>query len=141
MVMERQEIYSRIEEILVEALGVDEDEISETSIISDDLGAESIDYLDITFRIEREFGITAPHYGPGIFPSYNGEDPSEYFRELPRPPLVSGRLTSKGVSVLRENYPHINLDKLSEEEPDLDEINSRITVKTLVDYVEKRVNS
>ncbi len=51
------EIYSKVSATLVEALNVDEGEIKPTSTLQGDLGAESIDFLDIVFRLEREFGI------------------------------------------------------------------------------------
>ena len=56
----QEEIYTRISATLVEALNVDEDEIKPTATLQGDLGAESIDFLDIVFRLEREFGIKIP---------------------------------------------------------------------------------
>jgi len=55
-----KEICSRITGVLGEALNVDEGEITPTATLSDDVGAESIDFLDIVFRLEREFGIKIP---------------------------------------------------------------------------------
>ena len=56
----QEEIYQKVSATLVEALNVDEDEIKPTSTLQGDLGAESIDFLDIVFRLEREFGIKIP---------------------------------------------------------------------------------
>src|SRR3989441_6953071 len=56
----REEIYTKVSATLVEALNVDEEEIKPTSTLQGDLGAESIDFLDIVFRLEREFGIKIP---------------------------------------------------------------------------------
>jgi acyl carrier protein len=57
----RRFTYSRVGrgvvKVLTEALGLEEDEITPGSKIKEDLGAESIDFLDIKFRIEREFGV------------------------------------------------------------------------------------
>ena len=58
MVNTREEIYDKVRTVLVDALGVDEDEVKPDAIIKDDLGAESIDFLDISFRLEKAFGIT-----------------------------------------------------------------------------------
>ena len=55
--MTRDEIFKNIQEILVDALGVDEEEVTPTARLQADLGAESIDYLDISFKIEQVFGI------------------------------------------------------------------------------------
>ena len=51
------EIHARVTKVLVDALGVEEDEIKPSATLQGDLGAESIDFLDIVFRLEREFGI------------------------------------------------------------------------------------
>src|SRR5207245_5680148 len=56
----QEEIYSKVSATLVEALNVDEDDITPESTLQGDLGAESIDFLDIVFRLEREFGIKIP---------------------------------------------------------------------------------
>jgi len=55
-----EEIYGKVTRVLVEALNVDEDELSPTATLQGDLGAESIDFLDIVFRLEREFDINIP---------------------------------------------------------------------------------
>ena len=49
----QDEIYTKVSSTLVEALNVDEEEIKPTSTLQGDLGAESIDFLDIVFRLER----------------------------------------------------------------------------------------
>lgn len=56
----KEEIYAKVSATLIEALNVEEDEVKPTSTLQGDLGAESIDYLDIVFRLEREFGIKIP---------------------------------------------------------------------------------
>ena len=49
MAMSRDEIFSQVQEVLVDALAVDDDEVSLESTLMGDLGAESIDFLDIVF--------------------------------------------------------------------------------------------
>src|SRR5947199_9552504 len=56
----QEENYSKVSATLVEALNVDDDQITPTATLQGDLGAESIDCLDIVFRLEREFGIKIP---------------------------------------------------------------------------------
>src|SRR6478672_9605842 len=56
----QDEIYTKVSATLVEALNVDEEDIKPTATLQGDLGAESIDFLDIVFRLEREFGISIP---------------------------------------------------------------------------------
>ena len=53
MAMSRDEIFQKVQEVLVDALGVDDDEISAEATLMGDLGAESIDFLDIVFRLEK----------------------------------------------------------------------------------------
>ena len=60
MAMSRDEIYQKVQAVLVDALGVDEEEVTPTAVVRDDLGAESIDFLDIMFRLEKAFGIKIP---------------------------------------------------------------------------------
>ena len=56
----RDEIFEKVRAALVDALGVDEDEVSPAATMVGDLGAESIDFLDIVFRLEKAFGIKIP---------------------------------------------------------------------------------
>ena len=58
--LSHEEIYDRVSGTLVEALNVDEDQITPAATLQGDLGAESIDFLDIVFRLEREFNIKIP---------------------------------------------------------------------------------
>ena len=60
-----KEIYARVTKVLVQALGVEEDDIKPSATLLRDLGVESIDFLDITFRLEHEFGIKIPR---GVVP-------------------------------------------------------------------------
>src|SRR5580693_9513630 len=55
-----EEIYGKVARVLVECLDVEEDDLTPTATLQGDLGAESIDFLDILFRLEREFDIKIP---------------------------------------------------------------------------------
>ena len=52
------EIFAKVKEALIDALGVDDDEVTEEATMVGDLGAESIDFLDIVFKLEKSFDIT-----------------------------------------------------------------------------------
>ena len=54
------EIFQKVQATLVDALGVDEEDVTREATLQGDLGAESIDFLDIVFRLERNFGIKIP---------------------------------------------------------------------------------
>ena len=66
----REQIYEKVSTALIEALNVDEQDVKPSATLQGDLGAESIDFLDITFRLEREFAIKIPRgelFPEGIF--------------------------------------------------------------------------
>src|SRR5438270_8954686 len=96
----QEEIYTKVSATLVEALNVDEEEIQPTSTLQGDLGAESIDFLDIVFRLEREFAIKIPR--GELFPESVFQGDPEFVRE--------GRVTDKGLSELRSRMPYADLD-------------------------------
>ncbi len=91
-------IYSRVVEEFCEALGLDEDEIEPDSKVIDDLGAESLDFLDVAFRLERAFGIKIPR---GEVQRAAEEGAAEAFE-------VEGRLTDSGATALRAAMPEVD---------------------------------
>ena len=124
-----EEIYERISATLVEALNVDEDEIRPTSTLQGDLGAESIDFLDIVFRLEREFGIKIPR--GELFPEsiFQGD-----------PELVqNGRVTDKGLAELRSKMPFADLRDF-EKNPELSNISDLFTVDLITRYIQGKLN-
>ena len=56
----KEEVFEKVREALVDALGVDDDEVTPEATLVGDLGAESIDFLDIVFRLEKSFDIKIP---------------------------------------------------------------------------------
>ncbi len=54
------EIASRVKAIIVDKLGVDENEVTETASFTTDLGADSLDTVELIMEFEKEFGITIP---------------------------------------------------------------------------------
>src|ERR1700757_3792241 len=104
----QDEIYTKVSATLVEALNVDEGEIKPTSTLQGDLGAESIDFLDIVFRLEREFGIKIPR--GELFPESVFQGGIDFVRE--------GKGTEKGLAELRARMPFADLQQF-EKNPDL----------------------
>src|SRR5713101_8422185 len=96
----QEEIYTKVSATLVEALNVDEDEIQPAATLQGDLGAESIDFLDIVFRLEREFGIRIPR--GELFPESVFQGDPEFVRD--------GRVTDQGMGELRSRMPYADLD-------------------------------
>jgi len=129
MAVTRDEVFEKVQEVLVDALGVDDDEIETSSTLMGDLGAESIDFLDIIFRLEKAFDIKIPR--EEIFPDES---------LLTDPELVSdNKLTAKGLALLKERMPHLALGAF-ESDPDINKVGDLITVDAIVNYVERRVN-
>src|SRR5258707_5450505 len=95
----QEEIYSKVSATLIEALNVDEDEITPESTLQGDLGAESIDFLDIVFRLEREFDIKIPR--GELFPESIFQGDPEF--------VSDGRVTDKGVGQLAASMPYADL--------------------------------
>src|SRR5499433_764474 len=95
----QEEIYTKVSATLMEALNVDEDQINPTATLQGDLGAESIDFLDIVFRLEREFGIKIPR--GELFPESIFAGDPEF--------VQNGRVTDKGLQELRARMPFADL--------------------------------
>jgi|GEM_PF-334708 len=131
----RERLVKGITDVLVDALGVDEDELTEGARLEADLGAESIDYLDILFRVEKEFGIEIPR---GELFSINGvvfED--DAFRRVGGPSQNKIYVTEAGLAELKERLPHLNVDAFAAD-PDLALASDLHTVGSMVRFLEFR---
>ncbi len=125
--MTREEVYKKVQGVLVDALGVDEEEVTSTATLREDLGAESIDFLDIVFRLEKAFGIKIPR----------GEMfPEDLFTNAEY--VQNGRITPAGMVEMKKRMPHVDFTEL-EKDPDINKM--QFTVDTVVNYVESKVNA
>src|SRR5215211_736135 len=120
----QEEIFSKVSATLVEALNVDEDEVKPTSTLQGDLGAESIDFLDIVFRLEREFGIKIPR--GELFPEAIFQGDPEF--------VQNGKVTDKGLEELRTRMPFADIKKF-EQNPELSGISDLFTVEMITRYI------
>jgi acyl carrier protein len=124
----KDEIFAKIRTALVDALGVDEEEVTPDATLVGDLGAESIDFLDIVFRLEKAFDIKVPR--GELFP----EDiltNSEY--------IQNGKVTPEGLTQLRKRMPFANLDAFAAK-PDVKDFANLLTVQDMARFVETKVN-
>ena len=126
--MSREEIYAKVQEVLVDALGVDDDEVTPDARLAADLGAESIDYLDIVFKLEQAFDIKIPQ--GDLFPENVNSNP-EFVKQ--------GMVTDKGIEELRKRLPHIDFTRFSQE-PKVTDVPNLFTVNVLVNYVDRKLN-
>ncbi|MDA0809014.1 MAG: acyl carrier protein [Planctomycetota bacterium] len=125
----RDEIFEKVQETLVDALGVDDDEVTEEATLVDDLGAESIDFLDIVFRLEKNFGIKIPR--GELFPENLAADASF---------VEDGKVTEEGIATLKEKMPHADIDSFADD-PKVENIQSLFTVNMIVNFVENKLNA
>ncbi|HUU31604.1 MAG TPA: acyl carrier protein [Phycisphaerae bacterium] len=126
MALSRDEIAEKVREALVDALGVDEDEVVSTARIGGDLGAESIDFLDIVFRLEKAFNIKIPR--GDLFPD-NILTSDEF--------VQNGKLTEKGLAELKSRMPYADLAQFSKN-PNVQDIADLFTVEMIVRYIETK---
>ena len=125
----KEEVFEKVQGALVDALGVDDDEVTESATLVGDLGAESIDFLDIVFRLEKAFGIEIPR--SELFP----EDiltNSEYIND--------GKVTSDGLVELKKRMPFADLSKF-ESNPEVQEFGNLLSVRDMCRYIESKVSA
>jgi acyl carrier protein len=119
----QDEIFDKVQGALVDALGVDDDEVTREATLVGDLGAESIDFLDIVFRLEKAFGIEIPR--SELFP----EDiltSADY--------VTDGKVTADGLAKLKERMPFADLSKF-EANPEVQEFGNILTVADMCRYI------
>ena len=127
--MGRDEIFETVREVLVDALAVDDDEVTADATILGDLGAESIDILDIQFKLEQAFGFKIAQ--GELFPEGVMQDP-EFVQD--------GKITDKGLEELKTKMPHFDFAKLGDERT-LEGIGSIFTVDTLVSFCDQKLQA
>ena len=126
----QNEIFEKVSATLVEALTVDEEDVKPDATLQGDLGAESIDFLDIVFRLEREFGIKIPR--GELFPESIFQGDPEFVQD--------GKLTPKGLAELRTKMPYADLAKF-EANPDFEGLKDLFTVDLISRYIETKVKA
>lgn len=130
MAVNRDEIFKKVQGVLVDALGVDEEEVSSDSTLMGDLGAESIDFLDIVFRLEKAFAIKIPR--EELFPIENLMNNPQYVKD--------GKMTAAGLAEIKAKMPHTNLSEF-EKDPDINKLGDLFTVNSIVNYIESKLKS
>src|SRR5262245_4101070 len=127
MPAQQEEVFEKVRTCLVDALGVDEEEVKPDATMVGDLGAESIDYLDIMFRLEKTFNIKIPR--GELFP----EDVltnADYVQD--------GKVTPQGIELLKQRMPFADLTKF-EADPRITNFGNQLTVQDLVNYVQSKL--
>ena len=123
----KDEIFEKIKTALVDALGVDDSEVTPNATLTSDLGAESIDFLDIVFRLEKAFDIKIPR--GELFP----EDiltNAQY--------VQNGKVTPEGLEQLKVRMPFADLSTFAAN-PSVQDFGNLLTVQDMCRYVESKV--
>ena len=123
----KEELFTKVQAALVDALGVDDDEVTPEATLVGDLGAESIDFLDIVFRLEKAFDIKIPR--GELFP----EDiltNTDY--------VVDGKINPAGLEELKKRMPFADLSSF-EQNPAVQDFANALTVQDMCNYVESKV--
>ena len=123
----KKEIFTGVQEALVEALAVDEEEVTMEATLVDDLGAESIDLLDIVFRLEKIFSIKIDR--SELIPEDLLSD-AQY--------VVDGKLTANGLEELKKRMPDKDLDDFARN-PMVQNISKILTVADMCTLVENKL--
>lgn len=126
----KQEIYEKVVATLVDSLNVDPEEIRPEASLQGDLGAESIDFLDIVFRLERGFGIKIPR--GELFPESIFQGDPEYVQD--------GKVTEKGIELLRQKLPFADIDSFAQD-PQVSKISNLFTVDMICRYLEQKLQT
>ncbi|MEM6691442.1 MAG: acyl carrier protein [Planctomycetota bacterium] len=127
MSLSPEEVFAKVQESLEDALGVEPDEVTQEATLVGDLGAESIDFLDIVFKLEKTFEITIPRE------ELSPEDiltNSQYVQD--------GAVTPDGMAELKKRMPWADLSKF-EENPRVQDFGNILTVGDLCSYVESKL--
>ncbi len=125
----KDEVFEKVQEALVDALGVDDDEVTPQATMVGDLGAESIDFLDIVFKLEKAFSIQIPR--DELFPDDILTN-AEYVKD--------GKVTEQGLVKLCERMAFADLTKF-EQNPQVQDFGNLLTVQDLCNYVSSKVSA
>jgi len=136
MGMSRDEIFGKVRQVMVDALGVDAEEVTPQANLREDLGAESIDFLDIVFRLEKAF--TTDPAKPFKIP--RGElFPDDLPTLMNDPRYVNdGKITPEGVAEMKKRMPFSDFTEF-DKNPTVENTDSLLTVDTIVKYMQSKV--
>jgi acyl carrier protein len=123
----KEEIFAKVQEALVDALGVEEDEVTPEATLQGDLDAESIDFLDIVFRLEKAFNIKIER--GELFPEDILTDSSF---------VSDGKVNAAGIVKLKERMPFADLSAF-EADPQVQKLGKQLTVRDMCGFVEYKL--
>ena len=126
--MTHDDIFAKVRTTLVDALSVDDEQVTPAARLKADLGAESIDFLDIVFRLEKQFQVTIPR--EELFPESIFQGDAAF--------VANGKVTPAGLAALEKQMPYADLSDFKKD-PRLDKVEDLFTVDLIVRYLESKV--
>ena len=133
MSIARADIEAKVTEVLESALGADAEDIVPTATLTEDLGAESIDFLDIQFQLEKKFSTPEKPFKieqGELFPENMLQDPAM---------VQNGKVTDAGMTLLKQKLPHIDFSGF-EGDRSVKNLSEVFTVKSLCDFLERKLS-
>lgn len=125
----QDEIFEKVQEVLVDALGLEEDEVTQDATLIGDLGAESIDFLDIVFRLEKAFDVKIPR--GELFPENLAAADTGFVKD--------GVVTESGLAEMRTRMPHADVESFAAD-PRVERITDLFTVEMICKFIDAKVN-
>ena len=126
----QEEIFKKVQSTLVDALGVDEEQVEPGSTLQGDLEAESIDFLDIVFRLEKNFDIKIPR--GELFPENIASADSGF--------VAAGKITDAGLAELRTRMPHADIEKFAAD-PRVERMSDLFTVDMICKFLAAKLGA
>jgi acyl carrier protein len=124
------DVYPKVREIVADVLVIDEDDVSSNSRLIADLGAESIDFLDLVFQLEKEFKIKIPR--GQLEKNARGNLSEDEFEK-------GGVLTAQGLQALQNYLSEVPADQFKANMK-VNEIPMLFTVETFCKLVVSALN-
>ncbi|HMP03077.1 MAG TPA: acyl carrier protein [Gemmatales bacterium] len=128
MTATKEQVFEKVSATLADSLNVEPEEIKLESTLQGDLGAESIDFLDIVFRLERGFGIKIPR--DELFPESIFQGDPEFVKD--------GLVTTAGIEELRQRLPFADIDSFAQD-PQYKRLGDLFTVAMITNYVQSKL--
>ena len=129
MIVDTHQVFEKVKDCIARALELEADDIAMNSRLIADLGAESIDFLDIVFRLEKAFSIKIPR--DDLFPEKVLTD-ARYVKD--------GRVTDEGIKLLKSKLTKVDFSSF-DKDPLVAKLPDLFTVQMIVDYVERRLRA
>ncbi|MFO0812596.1 MAG: acyl carrier protein [Gemmatales bacterium] len=130
MSMTNEQIFEKVKATLADSLNADAEDITPEATLAGDLGAESIDFLDIVFRLERGFNTKIPR--DELFPEAIFQQDPKFVKD--------GVITADGLKELKTRLPFANVDKFAQN-PQVKNIGDLFTVDMICKYIEHKMKN